>query len=193
MFYTVAFSHLIYLTFQIKPNKHRANNNQREVVQLQCRLDEKEGECEDLMNNIQKTRGDSLRKLEQMRRASEDKIAFLLQQLRAAEARVVETSTLLRRSCDTAIESPFFSTTQDEKIDTTRISGGINQFNSRVPDATLLAYGRDGRESLDFGLTDYDFRREVCGRWMAEKERREQLERRNSELAKEVRSLRDKR
>ncbi len=76
--------------------KHRRSSDAAEILELQCRLDEKESEYDELADAMHRSRAEMLKKLEIQRRESEDKVAFLLQQLRAVEARNLETSSILR-------------------------------------------------------------------------------------------------
>eukprot|EP01038_Epipyxis_sp_PR26KG_P003995 gene3995-5720_t len=60
------------------------------MAQVQNQLDHKKIENDELINTMQKSRNDSIRKNNSQRKESEDKISFLLQQLKTMEAKMVE-------------------------------------------------------------------------------------------------------
>jgi len=182
---------LVSLAGSLVDSRHRSTADAAEILELQCRLDEKEGELEEASDSASKARSVFVMKAEQVRREAEDKQNFLLQQLRAAEARTLETSSILRKS--QTREAPG--------------SGGM----AMLP-ASLLNLHRDSvaRESLmsvdSFtGGSGGGLRRSNDSinntnayisiasdeeRYKSERQRREQLEKRNSELVKELKTLR---
>jgi len=146
------------------------------VQVLQNKLEEKQNECEELMNAMHKTRSEALRRQDQQRAESEERVATLLAQLRAAEARLMETSTSLRKSQDVA---------------RTSINSSFDQLASvlRKSDAQLSVYVQQLQNDNNTESGNHKFQKELLLRWQNEKERREALEKRNAELIRELRAL----
>ena len=147
---------------------------------LQNKLEEKQNECEELMNAMHKTRSEALRRQDLQRAESEERVATLLAQLRAAEARLMETSTSLRKSHDvglarTSINSSFGYTPLASVL--------------RKSDAELSVYVQQLQNDHTTESGEHKFQKELLLRWQNEKERREALEKRNAELIRELRAL----
>ena len=169
------------------------------MQQLQQKLEEKHSECEDLLAAMHKARSEALRRQEQQRAESEDKIAALLAQLRAAEAKLMETSTSLRKSQD--LGSLGLRASASSSVASISNGGGggggLGSLASalRKSDAELSAYVQellsedvDGDGGGSGGAMGFQL--EIVKRWASEKERREALEKRNAELVRELRALR---
>jgi hypothetical protein len=124
-------------------------------------------------------------KAEQVRREAEDKQNFLLQQLRAAEARTLETSSILRKS--QSREAPGMAVLPASLLSLHRDSVARESLMS----ADSFGGGGGGAQrrsgdsanNTSTNSTDEE-------RYNSERQRREQLERRNSELVKELKTFR---
>jgi len=149
------------------------------VQTLQSKLDDKHSECEELQAAMQKARGEALRRQEQQRAESEEKIASLLAQLRAAEARLMETSTSLRKSQDLA------GLRASNSSNSGGLAAALRRSDAELGDYVQSLLG-DERGAADSAV---GFQREIVRRWQSEKERREALERRNAELLRDLRAL----
>jgi hypothetical protein len=125
---------------------------------------------------MHKARGDAMRRHDQLKAESEEKIAYLLAQLRGVESKLMETSSSLRRSQDLSI----LAASQERDRTAGVRSSGVGLL--RASDAEL---GSIVQQLKNDKIT------EVFRRWQSERERREALEKRNSELLKEVRALKE--
>jgi hypothetical protein len=124
---------------------------------------------------MHKARGDAMRRHDQLKAESEEKIAYLLAQLRGVESKLMETSSSLRRSQDLSL----LSASQERDIAAPGVrSSGVGLL--RASDAELGAIVQQLKN---------DKVSEVFRRWQSERERREALEMRNRELLREVRAL----
>lgn len=116
-----------------------------------------------------------MRRHDQLKSESEEKIAYLLAQLRGVESKLMETSSSLRRSQDLSL----LSASQERDISAPGVrSSGVGLL--RASDAELGAIVQQLKN---------DKVSEVFRRWQSERERREALEMRNRELLREVRAL----
>ena len=115
-----------------------------------------------------------MRRHDQLKAESEEKIAYLLAQLRGVESKLMETSSSLRRSQDLSI----LAASQERDRTAGVRSSGVGLL--RASDAEL---GSIVQQLKNDKMT------EVFRRWKSERERREALEKRNSELLREVRAL----
>ena len=70
--------------------KYRLSHAQNDIREVRCRLDDKECEVEELQECITRLKNDHMRKLNELRKESEDKVGALMTKLRAAEARTLE-------------------------------------------------------------------------------------------------------
>ena len=123
---------------------------------------------------MHKARGDAMRRHDQLKAESEEKIAYLLAQLRGVESKLMETSSSLRRSQDLSL----LAASQERDRAAGVRSSGVGLL--RASDAEL---GSIVQQLKNDKMT------EVFRRWQSERERREALEKRNSELLREVRAL----
>jgi chromosome segregation ATPase len=195
---------LVQLVQMVLEHKLENSDGAEAVRSLQQQLDDKSAECDEAVRALQKTRTESLRRLEQQRRESEEKIAFLLNQLRAAEAR--------RAQDDQGASLGSTSRPQSRA----NIAGNMGHLSARGGDGGLLpvppaapSTSRPGTAALrlsgsylraptdaqlsDLARQDPDgVHKEVERRWLAEKERRERLEKKTSEMAKTIRQLQEK-
>ena len=174
--------------------KFRAGVDSAAVQALQAKLDDQQGESEELVHAMQKARGDALRKAEQQRLEYEDKIAFLLQQLRASEARLIDTSSSLRKSqaaealrssVDAArpLPRPSSSSLASVAASVSVSASTTSTSGWRKSDAQLSEYvSRLASTDADDSEAT-EFQREIVRRWQDEKDRRVALER----LVKELR------
>ena len=115
-----------------------------------------------------------MRRYDQLNAESEEKIAYLLAQLRGVESKLMETSSSLRRSQDLSL----LAASQERDRAAGVRSSGVGLL--RASDAEL---GSIVQQLKNDKMT------EVFRRWQSERERREALEKRNSELLREVRAL----
>jgi len=178
---------LVSLAGSLVDSRHRSAADAAEILELQCRLDEKESELEEITDSASKARSVYVMKAEQVRREAEDKQNFLLQQLRVAEARTLETSSILRKS---------------QSREATGIGGMaalpaslLNLHRDSIARESLMsadsfsAGGGTRRSSDSTNNTNTSITSEE-EKYKSERQRREQLERRNSELVKELKTLR---
>jgi uncharacterized coiled-coil DUF342 family protein len=165
--------------------------------QLQQQLEAKQGEVDELQQHTTQLRTEYLRRTEQIKREGDDKIAFLVQQLRQAENRTSSNNHASVGSSQQPL--PPFSRPTSAMSARALVPTPIN----RLSDAGL------SRASHDFASSDsahstqihptgeaatntQQQTEEILRRWQSEKDRREQLEKRNGELIREVRDLRAK-
>jgi len=224
----------------IVAQKTQTSDNSASIKQLQQQLDDKTAENEELVRTMQKSRTEAIRRQDQQKRESEDKIAFLLHQLRSAEARRVQddngsvasttsksnTGNLSARgergdrtdrsersdrglSATTAPEGFAFSVANRNSAQNNNFSstGGTSSRPTSAAGAPSPGWGHvtTTRTSISAGgarppsdsmlselarLDPRDINKEIERRWTAEKERREQLEKRNAEMVRELRQLR---
>lgn len=205
----------------------RSKADDLSIRQLQQQLDDKKAENDELTKLMQRSRNDLKKKLDQQKRESDDKIAFLLQQLRSVEsknlssgmnsARSTPSHKMFEnesdnRSSSTAVGLPNVpprpksainvapntarvpsvpTASMDLNDDGLRLSASI--MNSPVSMGTLTTGRRKITDSLfaeQLKMDPTEMNREVMQRWLAEKERRELLEKKTLELSKELRLLR---
>jgi DNA repair exonuclease SbcCD ATPase subunit len=179
------------------------------LKQLQQQFEDKTAEYDEVVRTMQKARTEAIRRQEQQKREAEDKIAFLLTQLRAAEARRAQedhgSSGSLAGSSHRREENAPYSVANRVTSQFAATTGGtsrpVSASATSDPRRTLgasLAVRTSGhyRPPSDAQLSDMvrldpgDLNKEIERRWLAEKERREQLERRTTEMARELRQLR---
>lgn len=203
------------LVGMVVQHRTESSDTASSLKQLQQQLDDKTAEYDEVVRTMHKARTDAARRQEQQKREAEEKIAFLLTQLRAAEAskRGVQddastvasdafSQPLTARNTPirpnqavvslppppqlaasmvrpvSATDGGFRSTLRNSQAARTSVSAGSH----RPPtDAMLSELLRQDPGQLHM---------EVERRWLAEKERREQLERRTAEMARELRQLR---
>jgi hypothetical protein len=145
------------------------------------------------------------KKLERQKKEYEDKISFLLMQLRDAELQVQSNSSLLRKSFENKKQHEGdarrvrgqheVSTSSLGDNDQGRISSSaLGYVRPRPRTASSVVRGNDhNRNSTDDdpdskGGDDYQ---ELLRKYNGERERREMLEKRNSELTRELRQKRN--
>ena len=175
------------------------NRNQscaQESKNTLMQLEDKNAEFEQLALVLHRTRGDLTRKLEKQQKEYEDKISFLIQQLRGAEMKIHESSSLLRKSFEgnDRLESSQHRNAGSQYLRprTAHVAGG-SQSTRRFSD-TL---GDNMGQTVDQGggkKSDAQTREEIADairKWESEKQRRELLEKRNSELMRELRMYRE--
>jgi hypothetical protein len=180
------------------------------LKQLQQQFEDKTAEYDEVVRTMQKARTEAMRRQEQQKREAEDKISFLLNQLRAAEARRAQedhgssgsvSGSSQRREEFSAPYSVANRVTSQFATTTGGTSRPVSASGAADPRRALgasLAVRTSGhyRPPSDAQLSDMarlepgELNKEIERRWMAEKERREQLERRTTEMARELRQLR---
>lgn len=179
--------------------KHRikAGASKETWIEAKQQLEAKCQEYDDLVKHMQKMRNDAVKKQEQLRKESEEKIAYLVQQIRQLEnggARKSPSPFPVDSSSSSSATAnalpppvPMSNRTSHQSLDG---SGhhDVNRLRSsqhkRSLSDLLIHHAEElgGAEGLN---------QEVLKRWISEKERREQLEKRNAELAREVRGLKN--
>ena len=82
----------------VEAKKYRLSHAQNDIREVRCRLDDKECEVEELQECITRLKNDHMRKLNELRKESEDKVGALMTKLRAAEARTLEAEKTIRTS-----------------------------------------------------------------------------------------------
>jgi hypothetical protein len=176
--------------------RYKSAGDAAEILELQCRLDEKESEFEELADATHRSRADMLKKLEQQRRESEDKVAFLLQQLRATEARNLETSSVIRQSREISMGSLGLGEKMSHRHNIS--APPSSSYVARSSFDSLEDRGREREDPSFLNMQDLELdedsiaseREEMARQVAEERERREQLERSNGQLVKELRAVR---
>lgn len=168
-------------------------------------MEDKNAEFEQLALVLHRTRGDLTRKLEKQQKEYEDKIAFLIQQLRGAEMKIHESSNLLRKSFDGNTtsdggEGSLLGSSQHRNAGslylrprTSHAAHGRTQMSMRTSSSGGVNDGnvRDGGRKEDTtSAADNDEVADAVRKWESERQRRELLEKRNSELMRELRIYR---
>jgi hypothetical protein len=155
---------------------YRLEQTIQDVNHLKVQLDDKKSEYDQLSLLYHKTRGDMTRKISKQQKEYEDKISFLLQQLRDAEVKLHESTSLLRSSLDKSRSSMIGK----DLFIRPKTGGSMSGGNESITQSIIPSDAINPRESYD----------ELSRKWTAERQRREQLEKRNGELIRELRSLR---
>lgn len=163
---------------------NRYFNLEEEKMKMGERMTATEEAKDELMNALQKTRAEAVKRSDTVRKEHEEKIAFLLQQLRAAESR------------HTAVDAGGSGFVVDASV-ATSASNSVCGDDSRSRHARHNTHQSDPSSaqqlpSMSMMSSLPSPRAEFTKRWEAERELREQLERRNSELLRELRFLREK-
>jgi hypothetical protein len=201
---------LTHLIGTLVSHRTQTTDSSASLKLLQQQLDDKNSENEELIKTMQKSRAEAMRRQEQQKREGDEKVAFLLSQLRALEARRLQADDSASASVSVAGASTSHSATNTGARPKSAVSmhGGVgggmsaarvsvSAGGSRPPsDAALSELVRRGgavnasTSSTTGSGGGYDINTEVGRRWLAERERRELLEGRNTEMAKELRELR---
>lgn len=160
-----------WLLRQVVTEKMAAGSRESSLRSLQGQLDDKTGEYESLVRNMQKMRSEGQRRAETVKREGDEKIAFLLAQLRTAEqkangASLSSTSAGVRQLLASA-----------QKASVGHLLADLVQQQGQGQGHVGMAVGADHVNS------------EVLRRYAAEKERREQLEKKNLLMAAELRKM----
>jgi hypothetical protein len=193
-------------------NNHRSINEEDMIRQLRDRLEENEETLEELQMKLNRSRNEYLRRQDILRKESENKIAYLAQHLRTFEenrqsSKKSNENLSTTISFHSQIDQDIDLETKSMKFDRPSTSAGIlkvpaskmflnsprmlsDENLTRVLSNTIVSKVKnsDIDEVYEMSINPQE---EVVRRWMAEKERREQLEKRNSEIFQELRQLRD--
>ena len=155
---------LTYLTNQLVNIKFKTRKDIGERDMLQIQLNRSQVETEEIIASSNKQRGDFMKRLEQQKSESDEKIAFLLQQLKSAETRLLEINN-----------------------NATTGSRDFGQIERR-PERN-----HDQSSTLKSEVTRLeDANKEMTKKWTNEKMRRENLEEINGEITRELKLLRAK-
>lgn len=188
--------------------KVRANEN--EISGLKSKLLKKEEDYDNLMASIHKNRLELMKKQEEMQHDCDKKIEFLLQQLKQAEIRVNMTS-----SSSMPLTSIDRNKNEGDKFSMTPRSQQLSRsIERRVSDDKLVlcsdvsqlqcdeqgfrpSYGIASHpvaseKRLNDDRVDANIHQEVIRRWTSEKDRRVILEKKISELNRDLRYLRSR-
>lgn len=194
----------------------KSGSHDQIIKQLKQQLETKSGDYDNLVKTMQKMRNDGIRRQEQLKKESEEKVNFLLQQMRVLEGKhsgnhhghsgdVSHFSSPSSRpqSTSSTITSSRPSSSHGKAGLLTSTMSSMNKRNmtdlllQHLQESTVAALSnvKRGEETprvdpSQVGNENQDVNKEVLQRWAAEKERREQLEKRNMELTKELRALR---
>lgn len=182
---------------------HRTANERDDAEEVKSRVDLLESDREGLIQSLHSCRVEGSQRFEGLKKENEDKIAYLLQQLRAAEQKSllvvaprdhnVKASPTSPRSAKDSLDSDSSSSSRLPTHPSTRDSGVAYSFirnssnysgDRRISDIGLKETALKQSQSIS---GDSDVSVEVVRRWENERERREQLERKNSELIRELR------
>jgi hypothetical protein len=197
--------------------KYKASMEDGLSQQLQQQLEAKQTELDDLQASANKLRNEYQRRSEQSKREGEDKIAFLVQQLRQAENRHNvfngnSTNVSMTSISRSVPDQPQLSVSRPTTAAGTAPQTPIHRFSDTVlarvshdfvsssPAATgpaessfrHLSLRKDAASVESSTFIQQQQQEEILRRWQAEKDRREQLEKKNSELFRELRDLRAK-
>jgi len=189
---------LSFLVSAVLDEKVRNEKVLQEVKEQELMLNEKSEEFEQLALVLHRTRSDLGQKVERQKKEYEDKVAFLLMQLRTAELQAQSNSTLLRKSFEAQDgtgsgrrirgQRPSATTSQDDG-DQGRISSSALGYVRPRPHTAQSYTATQSSNSRDTTKEEGDVQ-ELLRKYHGEKERREVLEKRNGELARELRALR---
>lgn len=156
---------LFYLANQLVDIKFKTRKDICERDMLQIQLNRSQADTEEIIASSNKQRGDFMKRLDQQKSESDEKIAFLLQQLKNAETRLLEMNSTS--------------------------SHDINQ--QRRQSKSPLHEQTDRSPALENELDRLkEVNKDALKKWANEKMRRENLEEANFELIKELKSLRMK-
>jgi hypothetical protein len=191
-----------------------------EKASFELKYEEKNAECEEMVLLLHRSRNDLNKRMERQQKDSENKINFLIQQLRNSEVKLQENSLLFRSSFDMldlskkrSDEQGTMSRTRGEDMEEEEEEGegeregdGKRQERKR-PHTTPNLKGSSGRsvevardaeegsdqqrqrqEEEDKMKLINDLKRKLD----TERYRREILEKRNGELMRELRQLKEK-
>ena len=174
---------LVHLSAALIDSKHKIAADAAEILELQCRLDERESELEELNAASSKARAEHIRKAEASRQEAEDKVSFLLQQLRQAEARTLETGSILRRSQSRDRDGISANSGNQPQGGHSLLSsvhlGSVARENLLSRESSFVRDSHDSLSTKDTSVISE-----------AERQRIEALEKRNTELVRELRTLR---
>lgn len=196
--------------------KHRikAGTNETTWKETKAQLESKCAEYDNLVKTMQRMRNDAMKNKEQVKREYEDKVAFLVQQICILENRPRSRASSIPATTDRSSSGIAADSPQQQPMMSSRsdngLRGNVSQWmasrQSTSADGNRPPQGQGAiiprlrlsqKKSMselmlqqEINQAGDDVNQEVVKRWVAEKERREQLERRIAEMARELRQLR---
>jgi DNA polymerase III gamma/tau subunit len=166
-------------------------------------LEAKCQEYDDLVKHMQKMRNDALKRQEQLRKEADEKIAYLVTQLRTMENASSSAASSARQSPSPALANggggggsggSGAASNAAAAAAAVDLPPPVPSSNRASPAPLRSSQQKRSLSDLlqhhaeDLGGAE-GLNQEVLKRWISEKERREQLERRNAELAREIREM----
>eukprot|EP01031_Cornospumella_fuschlensis_P038229 gene38229-46453_t len=173
------------------------------VSRLEHQLSTKAEEYDGLVVRMQKHRQDTQRKQEAMRRETEDKLCFLLQQIKSLEQQNRSGQNSSSNTPLTTARSGYGGlppssnrpTSRSQQRSSSPSPAERQSINNLLADLSRSLYNQQVPPPHETGASivlGSHLNGEVVRRYAAERERREQLEKKNLEMAKELRLLREK-
>lgn len=141
---------------------------------------------EELAHNYQSKFQELQRKQENANAESNEKIEYLLQQLKLSELKV---NQILSNKHLEMISQGIFDISQSNNTISSRPSTTSSMRSMRVSGERKIAVSDE--EIQRSNANDGSFSQEIIRRWNSEKERRAMLEKKNKELMKEIRRLKN--
>lgn len=173
--------------------RYRLEKNTQHVKDMQLKLEDKCSEFDQLATVLHRTRSDMSQKISRQQKDFDEKISFLLQQLRDTEVKLHENSNMLRNSLESQSSKANISVSGTNS----NVGGAMDMFirpktgPARTSMTISVKSMNDGlRSSKEDEEQNVEDNEELMRKWSAEKQRREQLEKRNGELIREIRVLR---
>jgi hypothetical protein len=169
--------------------------DEEEARRIKLQLEEIQSANDNLKDAISKINSEYSSKIEAQKKDSEAQVLYLVQQLRVAEAKLRSESAGVWNNGDRIGEGSHGSSlksavnTKDSRPRTAGAALGGTTDRSNVD---LIEKKKTGEISINPGgevENNLDEVNIIMKKWHAEKQRREQLEKRNVELTRELRSL----
>ena len=205
---------LSYLTSLSFAMYFRSDKEEANAGLLELRCSDLQARQKSLQQAMRRSRSEWAGKAAALTRQSEEKMSFLLQQLKESEARTRRAEDTLRSSGITMSTATSPANT-DKDVGANFLDSGFISRRSSVATNQRLSTGKalldsqtdvmsrsqSAKDVVRLAETianinntdDSDEKRDKIERkWRAEKQRREQLEKRNGELNRELRSFREK-
>jgi hypothetical protein len=198
---------LLYVATEMVEDRYKIQREDVSLKKVLAKIDDLAAEKERIVETMQKNTLEFAAKLDSQKSESETKISFLIQQLKGAEERLknsgiqLSKSTLSSSKDHTAIDEvhslkeksnlssrPATATAAWASIVGNSSENSINLVPDQIKFTKKIS-PQNEESIINSNIQKSEQDEEMKRRWQAEKQRREQLEKRNMELAKELRTL----
>lgn len=184
------FSMQLLIKYRIK-----CGNFQNFNEDMKIQLEEKSQEYDKLVNVMHKFRSENMKKQDSMKKEYEEKISFLLQQVKNLEIRNNQIQLQVNQQIKDQSLPPSLSTTPRESLSravtpSSTLKARLLQSQSHKFEEYLHSQETSLKANQELSQVPETIQRDLFQKWIAEKERREQLEKRNFELMKEIKIMR---